>query len=444
MCRRLCRGGSSINEPLKDVEAFRAEVLQRLGGTFESMVEDLFSDIGGRVPACQQPRAPGALVDVRSALRRAGRFFVHSLAENRTLQPEEIVALQAIGAQRARQGLPRDGLAAAIQAAMRTGYRSLVASALEVDAPADVAVRGMATLSLRLFEFVQDATSALLSGYVDEEALRLTSRVREQAALVDRLLEASWVDDEEILGHAKELGLDVSPPAALLLVTNGAGREPTTLAATATRLADGVPGSVEGPTRSVPVPHAVVLVPDVSEGRWAELLAAADEVASERAVYIACVEPVEHLRSVAAVYRRVQRDLVYVPAARSGPGAVGMKEVKAYRILACAPLEDRLDFFRQTFDAVFELSEQKTVELLDTLESLYDHRGQTAEVAAELGIHEKTVRCRLRRIEALTGLSVDVPGDRLQLDIAVRLRRLAMAEVAPFEEPVWGPRSRRR
>jgi sugar diacid utilization regulator len=429
---------------VNDVEAFRTEVLQRLGGTFESMVEEMFSDIVGRVPAFQQVRTPGELHDVRSALRRAGQFFVRSLTENRTLEAEEIVALQAIGAQRARQGLPRDGLAAAIQAAMRTGYRSLVASALEVDAPTDVAVRGMATLSLRLFEFVQDATTALLSGYVDEEALRLTSRVREQAALVDRLLEASWVDDEEILGHAKDLGLHVTPPCALLLVTNGAGREPSMLAAVATALTESLPGAVEGPTRSVPVPHAVVLVPDVTGERWDELLDSAEAAAVERNVYLACVEPVEHLRSVAAVYRRVQRDLVYVPAARSGPGAVAMKDVKAYRILACAPLEDRLDFFRQTFDAVFDLSEQKTVELLDTLESLYDHRGQAGEVATELGIHEKTVRYRLRRIEALTGLSVDVPGDRLQLDIAIRLRRLAMAEVAPFEEPVWGPPSRRR
>ncbi|MDQ3757643.1 MAG: helix-turn-helix domain-containing protein [Actinomycetota bacterium] len=65
-------------------------------------------------------------------------------------------------------------------------------------------------------------------------------------------------------------------------------------------------------------------------------------------------------------------------------------------------------------------------------------------MAAELGVHEKTVRYRLKRVHDVTGLSVDVPGDRLQLDIAVRLRRLAMAEVSPFDDPAWGPPSARR
>lgn len=435
---------SSIAEPLDDVEAFRKEVLRQLQGTFERMVEAMFTDVVGHVPALRGGRSPGELDDFRSSLDRAGRLFLASLVENRPLDRSEIIALQVIGAQRARQGLPRDGLNAAIQAAMRTGYRNLVECALGVDAPADVAVRGMAVLSLRLFEFVQDATAALLAGYLAEDEQRLTSRIREQAALVDRLLEGSWVDEDEIRTHADELGLQISPPCSLLLVVHGNSHDNGALRLAATRLADVVPGAIEGPTRSSPVPHVVVLVPTTAPALFPDLLTLADETAADQGVHVACVEPVDQLRSLCSVYRRVQRDLVFVAAARSGPGSVATKDVKAYRILACAPLEDRLDFFRQTLEAIFDLSEQKTVELLDTLESLYDHRGSAAGVAAEFGIHEKTVRYRLRRVHELTGLSPDVPGDRLQLDIAVRLRRLAMAEVTPFDDPAWGPPSQRR
>lgn len=430
-------------QPVPDVDAFRAAVLERLGGALDGMVDSMFSDILGQVPAFRQHTSPAELNDMRSALRRGGGLFLRCLVENRRLDTNEIVALQVIGAQRARHGLSRDDLTAVVQAAMRTGYRGLVDAALGVPATAEVAVRGMASLSLRLFDFVHDATGALLAGYMDEEAQRVTSRVREQASLVDRVLEGSWTDDEEIHAHAKELGIELEVPCALLLVVNGSVQEATRLRLAATRLATVVDSAVEGPTRAVPVPHVVVLVAAAARGQWSGLVAAADEVAGAHDAYVACVEPAGQLRGLAAAYRRAQRDLPYVAAARSGPGAVATKDVKAYRILACAPLEDRLDFVQQALGPIFELSDAKAVELLDTVEALYDNRGQVGEVAAELGIHEKTVRYRLRRVQELTGLSVDVPGDRLQLDMAVRLRRLAMAEVRPFDDPAWGPPSAR-
>lgn len=431
---------SSTAHPPADVDAFRAAVLLRLQDDFERLVDSMLDDIVGRVPAYQHVIPPAELHDVRSALRRAGGLFLRSLLENRPLAPNEVVALQVIGAQRARHGLPRDGLTAAIQAAMRTAYRRLVECALEVEAPADVAVRGMGALSMRLFEFVQDSTGALLAGYMGEESERLTARVREQAAVVDRLLEASWIDEDEIRSHAKELGLSLEAPFVLLLLVNGRFQETTPLREAATALARRIPGAMEGPTRPAPTAHVVVVVPEAERG----LHAVADEVGERHGVYVGCVEPVERLVAVSSAYRRAQRDVLYISAARTGPGAVAMKEVKAYRILACAPFEDRLDFVRQTLGGVFDLSEPKAIELLDTLESLYDNRGSIGDVAAEMGVHEKTVRYRLRRVQELTGLSIDVPADRLQLDIAVRMRRLAMTEVTPFDDPAWGPPSHRR
>ncbi|HVF76221.1 MAG TPA: helix-turn-helix domain-containing protein [Acidimicrobiales bacterium] len=404
----------------------------------------MFDDIVGHVPAYQDVITPAEMHDVRSALRRAGGFFLRTLQENRPLDSGEVVALQVIGAQRARHGLPPEGLTAAIQAAMRTGYRRLLECALEVEAPTDVAVRAMGALSMRLFEFVQDATGALVAGYMGEESQRLSSRLREQAALVDRLLEASWTDEDEIRGHAKELGFSVEAPLTLLLVANGRFQETTPLRSAATRLAERLPGAIEGPARPSPVPHVIVVVPEAAAHPWATLLATCDEVAAGEAVYVGCATPVGQLLSLSSAYRRAQGDLLYLSAARTGHGAVAMKDVKAYRILACAPLEDRLDFVRQTLGPIFDLSETKAVELLDTLESLYDNQGHCAAVAGELAVHEKTVRYRLRRVQDLTGLAIDVPADRLQLDMAVRLRRLAMTEVSPFDDPAWGPSSRRR
>ncbi len=45
------------------------------------------------------------------------------------------------------------------------------------------------------------------------------------------------------------------------------------------------------------------------------------------------------------------------------------------------------------------------------------------------------MRYRLNRIEQLTGLSLDVPAQRLHLELAMRLRWVAKAELASLDEP---------
>ncbi len=434
----------AIVQPTEESIAFRAHVLERLEAGFDDMADAMFEQILDQVPEFRASHAPGEPADLQSAVRRAAGFFLVVLRENRRLRDSELVALHLIGAQRARLGLSQEALAAGIQVAMRTGYGRLLDAAIGVTGCADDAVRAMGHLSLRLFDFVHEATTALLAGYTEELEQRLTTRVREQAALVDRLLEGSWIDDDEIRNHAKLLGHDVGPPCGLLIVTGGTGQENAGLREVATRIAEAVPGVVEGPIRSAPVPHVVLLAPAGDDAGWAAAQAEADHVATQGGVFVVVAGPVDHLGSLYGVYRRAQRDMVFVRAARGGPGLVAMKDLKAYRILAGAPLEDRLDFVQQILGPLLALSEHKAVELLDTLEGLYDHKGSVADVAAELGVHEKTVRYRLKRVHDVTGLSVDVPGDRLQLDIAVRLRRLAMAEVSPFDDPAWGPPSARR
>lgn len=59
--------------------------------------------------------------------------------------------------------------------------------------------------------------------------------------------------------------------------------------------------------------------------------------------------------------------------------------------------------------------------LRETLRTLLEHHGQRGPAAAELGIHRNTLRGRLQRIEALTGRSLDLPDDRAELWLALRL-----------------------
>ena len=58
-------------------------------------------------------------------------------------------------------------------------------------------------------------------------------------------------------------------------------------------------------------------------------------------------------------------------------------------------------------------------DLTRSLASFLAHHGSWDRTAADLGVHRHTVRHRIRRVEELTGLSLDDPEDRLLLHLAV-------------------------
>jgi hypothetical protein len=62
--------------------------------------------------------------------------------------------------------------------------------------------------------------------------------------------------------------------------------------------------------------------------------------------------------------------------------------------------------------------------LADTLESYLEHAGDARATAAALYIHRTTLYHRLRRIEAITGMSLRNGDDRLVLHMGLRIRRL--------------------
>ena len=58
-------------------------------------------------------------------------------------------------------------------------------------------------------------------------------------------------------------------------------------------------------------------------------------------------------------------------------------------------------------------------DLIESLASFLTHHGNWDRTAADLGVHRHTVRHRIRKVEELTGLSLDDPEDRLLLHLGV-------------------------
>ena len=72
-------------------------------------------------------------------------------------------------------------------------------------------------------------------------------------------------------------------------------------------------------------------------------------------------------------------------------------------------------------------------ELLETLESYFQNLGNQRRIAQELYIHYNTVAYRLNSIQELTQMNLEDPEHRLQLELALYLRRVhAENGLSPF------------
>jgi DNA-binding PucR family transcriptional regulator len=187
--------------------------------------------------------------------------------------------------------------------------------------------------------------------------------------------------------------------------------------------------------RTLPTLHVVVLLATESMADWPEALEKVKEVASQERLIVVPADPTAHVTQLTHVYRRAQPYLTLAHAVGAGAGIVTVKELRLYAVLAGIPLSDRVEFVRDMLGPVLDLPEHKATELLDTLDAVYRRRGRIADAARALHLHQNSVRYRLNRIEQLTGLCLDVPAERLHLELAMRLRWVAKAELATLDDP---------
>lgn len=91
-----------------------------------------------------------------------------------------------------------------------------------------------------------------------------------------------------------------------------------------------------------------------------------------------------------------------------------------------------LAFAREQLGSLFEASEPRGRELLQTLEAYLASSGGKAQAARALHLSRQSLYLRLARIEALLGVDLDDPEALLTLHLAVRALRLTQA-LAPDE-----------
>lgn len=411
-------------------DALVLRVASRVRTALPDLVERLCESVEQALP--EELRHVVEKDDLHNSLRRITDLFVRVVEEGRPLRSEEMVTVHVIGAQRARQGVPVDAVIDGMRVALRIVWEAVLEAASEYEAA--VALDVVSRLSFGHMEFMHTVLDAVETGYATEREQRLSGQVRAQATFVDRLLEGHWDDEMRIRSRGSALGYDLGKLCGLLMAMPTGGRDTEAVRGGAARLAARVPGAFEGPLRTLPCLHVIVVLPVVSPTAWTEALETVAEVARHERLLVVPVEPTPLVSSLAHLYRRAQRYLRLAHSAGSGPGIVTVRDLRLYAVLARIPLNDRVDFVRDLLGPVLDLPEHKATELLDTLDAVYRRRGRIAEAAGDLHLHQNSVRYRLNRIEQLTGLSLDIPAERLHLELAMRLRWVAKAELAWFDD----------
>lgn len=398
-------------------DAYRERLRRAVEDDFDALVHHLLAGLLAELPDYEA--SANDADDVRAAVKHSARLVLTAMLGG-DLRLADRSIWRVIGAQRARAGLRRDTLAAAPAVAMRRGFEFVLDKSTTIPAPGPLATAVLRDAWARLVVETATATETLLAGYDEQRSLDLSESTRPQLVLVDRLLSRFWDDRDEMVERGRRLGVDVTAPhGAIVLVSL---RDSTAdLAAAAKEVARLVPEALDGPCRTSPRPHVVLLVPARPVEPWRKALLRLGAVTTQLRLTIVVVDPLDPIDMLEVQYRKLLRSLTVLHAATSGPGTLTTLDLDYHWLLNQAPVEERIDMVRTVLGPL--LDTPKARELLDLLDALYETRAGLAGAARALDIHPNTVNKRRRRVHESTGLSLDVPADAHRLFTARLLHK---------------------
>lgn len=86
--------------------------------------------------------------------------------------------------------------------------------------------------------------------------------------------------------------------------------------------------------------------------------------------------------------------------------------------------EELEDFYATTLKPLVDYDNKKSTELVKTLEAYFMFNGNLTRMSEHLYTHYNTILYRINRINEITGMNLDDSNDRLNLEIALKIREL--------------------
>ena len=100
-------------------------------------------------------------------------------------------------------------------------------------------------------------------------------------------------------------------------------------------------------------------------------------------------------------------------------------ELGIFKILSEDSLVDELeDFYNSTLKPLVDYDKKKSTELVKTLDVFFKNNGNLTRISEQLFAHYNTILYRITRINEITKMQLDNPNDRLNLEIAIKIKQL--------------------
>jgi GAF domain-containing protein len=247
--------------------------------------------------------------------------------------------------------------------------------------------------------------------------------------LSERNLTKDFLDDlergisaETAEARARRLRCDLSQPRVVLIGGAGVGREPEDWA---TPFEAALAAAFRGALieRSDVGLRALVPCAQTGDGDVRERVRAVQCAHAPGAV-IGLSSPCRGVETYPTGFEEARQALQGARVVGSGCGVVAYEELGPYKyLLRLANEHAGRDHHRDALRPLLEYDRLHRSQLFRTLEEYLAQRGKVAATAARLYVHPNTLRQRLARIEALTGLQLE-SEDALTIEMAMKLLKL--------------------
>lgn len=308
----------------------------------------------------------------------------------------------ALGRGEARSGRSMDALLAAYRVGARVAWRELAQTAADAGLPATT----MAQFAELVFAYIDELSAASVAGHSDE--LTTSGRVRERYR--ERLGQALLAGANPNVLRAAAERAEWDPPHSLTAVLLPAAHVRGVLASLGPdtlQVGEDLPGLDEA---DLDQPFALLLVPDVQGPGRHHLMHVLDQ---RQAV----VGPPRPWTEVRLSYDRAART-VGLAIRSPDRGPVDSDDHLADLVLGADP-DGLADLRARVLEPLAGLPDARRERLAETLLSWLLHQGRRQEVAAELQLHEQTVRYRMGQLRELYGDRLSDPGTVRDLVLAL-------------------------
>ncbi|WP_128431897.1 PucR family transcriptional regulator [Streptomyces cyaneus] len=273
----------------------------------------------------------------------------------------------------------------------------------------------------RLLPLSEEMAGCIADGYAEERFGR--GRATQPRRPVDALCSLitgptdSW-RRTYLTKIVQKSGLDGIFPAVMAIAQGhvGTATEPTTL-----RIGNSA-NIVVAPV-AAPDPHTLILCPAASTGPfmlWLRRTVTTTTVHTRAVTFEEAPARYTATRDILTAGDPIDHDERFIDA----------RSLFWHRMLRNQRIENVGDYVEEVIGPILRLPETQRIPLLETLHSLDKHNGSVRAAAASLNIHEKTLRYRVGRIEALTGLNALTRNHWPQLNQACELFENVMSRSA--------------